>query len=1202
MLKSGECSKFQRRFLRDVVYEAVADSRSPGSDKLLKVGNVFELFEEHHDPSLEVILLNKAAIFIDNECGHDKELKKWMAEKASNLHELIQNGDAEHALFYELKQRVKPHLAEFLETIDFNNNVRLLFENSWCKNLWIELFSLKEISQARILNKQRNAFDSMFPFSAEIIAKMDKMWNEAQENCHDQDMEVDEFFIYCFENQEDDAMWQILRRVSLDDSVLDVFVHDLIYHEFLGTISSIKSEQNKFIRKSVILRMSASTEPKSLAVAFTVFVNLKPEIAAIAPALRLVPCKKPAPDDISFKEYVLKTAVDNISNDASDLSPDKSAINKFIQDVQFVKMCPANLPDDPAFSLQLQKLSLLSTFLEVCHGLNEELTQQAASGAKTIWSSIRSEKKLLGSKKLIKRLTFCLKMLLDAVLKVCLRREFGRPDCALCRKDVTGKGIVPFVIPCQRKHVAHQKCWEDKMKALENDREVNLARDDEIKCLLCNEEMNRDVLNHYAARVYSCNEENTNALWDQFSENICKVFINLVRDHFTLNCEKEAANEIIKNCLYYNENSQKETSPHYITHQSKQALVTIFAQSNPALLNQVLEELIRDDLTTDASQINCSKTLDMLLAVFDCIISNDGLSHTPQKTPKFVEELQRLVEVKTTLRKFCNDLIGEMNRSRRIDPIIPKPVKDVLERRKKEIRDHLKNFFIRTVCLDHGMNYYAQIKEIPALQALIPQILLNSQAGDFMDIFLVIPNCQNTMTEFVKGLTDNHQNAITILERKDSLVKNLVVYRYLLDITRIENNGEVFQTVLAALKNRSFNCLGNILDRNDRLSRNHTTQNLEEHFFFLLQVVFSIGRPVGILDPLRSIALNETNENQLFLSTFPDSVQRNLRIVDNVVDFTTWNTCPNGHQYLIEDCGQPNVPGVCPDCRAPIGGGQHRFNPNNQRLGDRGAVPANNAGQARGYNEGASNSQNFERQVNSLTGNVMRAFLLATLYLKSGNIAMANKLKLNVDTIGRSALNVSQDNVWKFLVHVLVTAPNQQLQGSFQSEETREQWENAFSAHIINAQRNLNAVLKNYDAAFRQDCRNEFNSLPTVLYGKPITELPNSQSFEDDLMCFEKFWARTPKVALATFAAQINADKDRYPLLSALLDEDVVEALQLIPTFLHVFKEIMKHYNVDESHNIQSIKDFQIFWMIYRSVLLEMCLTVFVITSGLGIR
>ena len=404
---------------------------------------------------------------------------------------------------------------------------------------------------------------------------------------------------------------------------------------------------------------------------------------------------------------------------------------------------------------------------------------------------IRNDQNLSGSKKLINRLTFCLKKSLDAVLKVCLRREFGRPDCALCRKDVTGKGIVPFVIPCERKHVAHQKCWEDKMKAFKNNQEGNLARDEEIKCLLCNEEINRDILDHYVATVYSCNEENTNALWDLFSENVCKVFINLVKDHFMLNCEKEAANEILKNCLYYNGNSQKEASPHYITHQSKQALVTIFAQSNPELLNQVLEELIWDDFTTYASQINCSKTLDMLLAVFDCIISNDGLPHTPQKPPKFVEELQRLVEVKTTLRKLCNDLIEEMKQGRRIDPIIPKPVRDVLEGGKKEIRDHLKNFFIRTVCLDHGMNYYAQVKEIPALQALIPQILLNSQAGDFVDIFFVVPDYQNKMNEFVKGLTENRQNAIATLAGKEPLMKNLVVYRYLLDMAGILDTNDV---------------------------------------------------------------------------------------------------------------------------------------------------------------------------------------------------------------------------------------------------------------------------------------------------------------------------------------------------------------------------------------------------------------------------
>ena len=133
---------------------------------------------------------------------------------------------------------------------------------------------------------------------------------------------------------------------------------------------------------------------------------------------------------------------------------------------------------------------------------------------------------------------------------------------------------------------------------------------------------------------------------------------------------------------------------------------------------------------------------------------------------------------------------------------------------------------------------------------------------------MVIPNYQNTMNEFVRSLTENPQNAIATLEGKEPLMKNLVVYRYLLDMAGIEDTNEVLDTVITMLQNRSLNCLGSIFDRNDRTSCNHSTKNLEEHFFFLLRAVFSIGLPVGILDPLRSIALNETNENHCFCRRF----------------------------------------------------------------------------------------------------------------------------------------------------------------------------------------------------------------------------------------------------------------------------------------------------------------------------------------------
>lgn len=44
--------------------------------------------------------------------------------------------------------------------------------------------------------------------------------------------------------------------------------------------------------------------------------------------------------------------------------------------------------------------------------------------------------------------------------------------------------------------------------------------------------------------------------------------------------------------------------------------------------------------------------------------------------------------------------------------------------------------------------------------------------------------------------------------------------------------------------------------------------------------------------------------------------------------------CPNGHMYIIGECGQAMQQGRCPDCGAGIGGRSHVFAAGNSRLTD----------------------------------------------------------------------------------------------------------------------------------------------------------------------------------------------------------------------------------------------------------------------------
>jgi hypothetical protein len=49
------------------------------------------------------------------------------------------------------------------------------------------------------------------------------------------------------------------------------------------------------------------------------------------------------------------------------------------------------------------------------------------------------------------------------------------------------------------------------------------------------------------------------------------------------------------------------------------------------------------------------------------------------------------------------------------------------------------------------------------------------------------------------------------------------------------------------------------------------------------------------------------------------------------VERGSWHACPNGHQYLIGECGRAMELSSCPDCRAAVGGGNHTLVGGNTR-------------------------------------------------------------------------------------------------------------------------------------------------------------------------------------------------------------------------------------------------------------------------------
>ena len=82
------------------------------------------------------------------------------------------------------------------------------------------------------------------------------------------------------------------------------------------------------------------------------------------------------------------------------------------------------------------------------------------------------------------------------------------------------------------------------------------------------------------------------------------------------------------------------------------------------------------------------------------------------------------------------------------------------------------------------------------------------------------------------------------------------------------------------------------------------------------------ARAVQMLDELRQLE-RRVKEEPFYTPVSPAE----LKSVGSAFGYTHghWYRCPNGHIYVIGDCGLANQGGVCPECGAPIGGAGYQL-------------------------------------------------------------------------------------------------------------------------------------------------------------------------------------------------------------------------------------------------------------------------------------
>ncbi|KAH3735719.1 hypothetical protein DPMN_042254 [Dreissena polymorpha] len=340
-----------------------------------------------------------------------------------------------------------------------------------------------------------------------------------------------------------------------------------------------------------------------------------------------------------------------------------------------------------------------------------------------------------------------------------------------------------------------------------------------------------------------------------------------------------------------------------------------------------------------------------------------------------------------------------------------------------------------------------------------------------------------------------------------------------------------------------------------------------------------------LLDPLIMLTNGNPIIQSMLLPTMPQDDLEDIQaavLANRGSDNPVFYRCPNGHPYLIGDCGRPNSVGNCPECRQQIGGTSHQALPGNV-VNARGDSTQIGHILGRAIHGGVMRP---ERDLNPTYCTATRLFLHMAMYL--GPVQQVNAvikpdlednqvpgflldhIRSNINDLQR-ALGRSGDDVL-LLMHIAInimmrmreTRVSQSV-ARLSSKANRKAWEADFSARILHdVLGNVDALLRNWNNRLATDQRLGADPLMCLIY-----ETDSSQELEDakQLVNIPRMWRfRTPitiEHMRQTLASKgHDGTRTKPPLvLQRFMNEDcLLQALRYIPNILRLQQALLQKY------------------------------------------
>jgi hypothetical protein len=348
-----------------------------------------------------------------------------------------------------------------------------------------------------------------------------------------------------------------------------------------------------------------------------------------------------------------------------------------------------------------------------------------------------------------------------------------------------------------------------------------------------------------------------------------------------------------------------------------------------------------------------------------------------------------------------------------------------------------------------------------------------------------------------------------------------------------------------------------------------------------------------ILQPLIALITDSGTMANAFLPTMPQDdladVKEVLLRVQTTGENPTFYQCPNGHPYVIGNCGRPAVHDTCRQCGEPIGGQYHVLNPGNRAVTDDDST-------RRGHILGAPLPRDPvpERQMTATSTSLLRLLLHMSMYLGAAenpqaisslispavpNVAefLWQHMSCDIYAIHR-AISHSIDDVivlvHLFLNHAITAVQHVDYRDDVQlgTKQARQHWENTFVSHYIApVLADINDRLQQSNHDMVNDERLGNNELLRMLY-----EVDVDITSTDEIVEVPALWRYRARISLEhmkrEFEQQQGAGEGEtkncpFPVLDLFLKEEHhLRILRLLPRIIRLHRLLITRFNRSIDH------------------------------------